>query len=453
MSQTKKNSFTDSMLFKGIIIAILTLLLLIPIHMVTSLIEERAEYKEEVTSEIVSKWGGEQNIKGPVLVIPYTKYTLTKIASANSSRGEDVYQGYVDYIYLMPDLYNTTTSTKVEERSRSIYSTLVYQSISDISGNFDISRVESLKIPPTDIHWHDAFVIMGVSHMQGIKNKVVLNINGKDYEAMPGVTTNTLVNSGLTVKLPIDNPDTVERYDFKLALNLNGSEKLQIAPIGKENNIKMNSDWNIVSLSGDFLATKRDITAEGVDAEWNIFDYNRNYEQIWMGENYSDIPLVGIDLRYNVDQYQMNMRSVKYAIMFIVLTFVVFLFVEIITKRKIHPVQYTLVSLALILFYTLLIALSEHINFHLSYLVASVAIVLMITFYVKSIFKKWSYTLGMGAFIATIYTYLYVILQLEDMSLLIGAIGLFIILAVIMYASRKIDWYKRDNTSPESMND
>ncbi len=204
----------------------------------------------------------------------------------------------------------------------------------------------------------------------------------------------------------------------------------------------MNSNWSTVAFIGDFLPSTREINDEGFSASWNILDYNRNYVQMWIGENHTNVPTIGLELKYAVDQYKMSMRSVKYAIMFILLTFVVFFLVEIITKNRIHPIQYILVSFALVLFYTLLIALSEYINFHIAYLISSIAIVLMITLYVRTIFSKLSHALIIGAFTTGLYTYLYIMLQLEDMALLIGAIGLFAALAAIMYATRKVDWYK-----------
>lgn len=441
----------DSVLLKGIIVIILTLLMLIPINMVMSLIEERSKNKNEVTEEITSKWGGEQTITGPILVIPYQKQQSISTRRSGATT-EESYKTTIEYAYLLPEEYNTTSKTNVEERSRSIYSALVYQSENKLKGSFDLSKIKELKIGTENILWDEVSMILGVTYMQGISNKVMMNINGKDYEATPGIPYNTMVRSGLTTKVPIDWENGNKQLAFNINLNLNGSEKLHIAPIGKENKIEITSDWNTVSFSGDILPSKRDITKEGIDAEWNIFDYNRNYVQLWTGENRTQIPEVGVELRYSVDQYQMSMRSVKYAILFIALTFVIFFFVEIITRRKIHPIQYALVSLALITFYTLLIAFSEHIGFHFAYLISSIAIVVMITLYTNTFLKKKVYALAMGGFVSLIYIYLYVILQLEDLSLLIGAVGLFIALAAIMYASRKIDWYK-DADENKNVND
>lgn len=441
----------NTMIVKGIIMVVVTILMLIPISMVTSLIEERASLKDEVTEEISSKWGGEQTIVGPVLVVPYTELRAT----GNSAKvGEIEYIHTTEYAYFLPDEYNVTSTATVEERARSIYNTLVYQTENKISGKFSKPKLTELNIKDDRVQWNDAFIMLGVPYMQGIKNKVVLNFNGKKLEATAGVPQNTIINSGVTIKKGLELSEVDQEYNFDVTLNLNGSEKLFIAPIGKENSITMSANWETVSLTGDFLATSREINKDGFTATWNIFDYNRNYVQMWKGENRTKTPAIGVELKYPVDQYKMSMRSTKYAIMFILLTFVVFFLVELITKNRIHPVQYILVSFALILFYTLLIALSEYINFHIAYLISSIAIVLMITLYVRSIFAKTTHTLIIGAFVAGLYTYLYIMLQLEGMSLLIGAIGLFVALAAVMYTTRKIDWYKpkEENTSQSSIN-
>lgn len=449
----EKRRFFDSTLVKGIIILVLTVLLLIPITMVQSLIEERSSLKSTVTEEISSVWGGQQSLLGPILVVPYEK--KSNVIVGKDANDKDIYSTTTEYAYFMPDTYNVSSELKVEERSRSIYNVLVYQSHNQISGTFDYPNPSELDIKEEMI-WENAVMVFQVPHMQGIKNKIDFVINGKSYKPTPGITTNAIISSGMSVKVPL-NEMNKEKINFSFNLDLNGSEKFKIASIGKQNTIKMNSDWNIVSFIGDTFP-QREIDENGFRAEWSVFDYSSRQPQMWttgyytdMSLYYDNIPSVGVELKYSVDQYQMSMRSAKYAIMFILLTFAIFFLVEIVSKTRIHPVQYTLVSFALILFYTLLIALSEHIGFQLAYLIAAIAVVLMITLYARTIFKKLSHALAMGAFVTLIYIYLYVILQLENMALLIGAVGLFIALGAIMYALRKVNWYKEENDDQENI--
>lgn len=440
MSQNSKFGL-DSMIIKSIIIAVVTVLMLIPITMVESLIFDRAVLQKNVTEEISSKWGGEQTITGPVLVIPYTTYKPTT-SSGKLEFGTMVEE--TEFAYFLPDVYNVDSKAAVEERSRSIYNTLVYQTENKISGTFAKPRLAELNIKEDHAKWDEAFIMVGLPYMQGVNNKVVMDINGRKLAATPGVPSNTMLKSGFTIKHPFTE-EMVDEYKFEFDLDINGTEKLLVAPVGKENNICMSSTWKTVAFTGDFLPRKREVTEDGFKATWNIFDYNRNYVQMWKESNSGSLSEIGIELKYTVDQYKMSMRSVKYAIMFIALTFVVFFLVEVITKNRIHPIQYILVGFALLLFYTLLIALSEYISFRLAYLISSIAIVTMITLYVRTIFKKFIHCMLIGGLTAGLYTYLYIMLQMEDMSLLIGAIGLFVALAAIMYASRKVKWYKDED--------
>lgn len=433
--ETSKSFFQKhSVIVKISMIAVLTLLMLIPVNMVQSLIREREENKTIVQEEISDKWGGQQRLVGPVLVLPYK----TRLTEGNPIS--------VKYAYFLPDEYNVEGEMKPEERSRGIYQVLCYQSLMQVSGKFGFPDYSKLNLSEDQIQWEDAFLLVGVPALQGIKNKIDFNVNGKSLDILASVAPNDLLSSGLTVKMPLDPVNTKEAYNFSFDLTLNGTDGLYFAPIGKHTSINMKSEYKTVTFIGDFLPNNRKIDQSGFDAQWEIFDYNRNYAQMWVGQNSSiNNSLLGVDLLLPVDQYQKTMRSAKYAIMFIVLTFVVFFMVELLNRKRIHPVQYLLVSFALVLFYSLLLALSEFIGFEWSYLISALAIVSLITAYSYSILKSKKQTLFMGMFLCALYVFLYVILQLEDMALLLGSVGLFITLAIVMYVSRKVDWYKEDD--------
>jgi len=169
---------------------------------------------------------------------------------------------------------------------------------------------------------------------------------------------------------------------------------------------------------------------------------NRTYPQQWTDDSYYiDDSAFGVGLLFPVDQYQKSLRSAKYAIMFISLTFLVFFFTELLNKKRIHPIQYLLVGLGLSIFYSLLVSLSEHMSFNWAYLIAGVSIIGLITAYAHSIFKNLRLTAILSLILVILYLFLFTILQLQDYSLLLGSIGLFLTLAIVMYLSRKIDWY------------
>lgn len=434
--KTKFDIGVNMIFVKVIVVAVLIVLMLLPINLVRSLVEEREGNQKAVQDEISQKWSGIQTISGPVLVLPLLS-------------GTDKNQNVItNYAYFLPDSFNVEGNIKTEERSRTLFKTLLYQSNLHVSGTFSLPDYAKLNINPEQVIWDKAFVLIGITYLQGIKNKIVFNVNGKPQIVQPGIKDNSFVKSGVTVQMPLD-PYT-SSYDFNFELALNGSEGLYFNPVGKESSIHLKSSWNTVSFDGNFLPTERSVSKEGFDAKWNIFDYNRNYVQMWIGDN--DVlksSTLGVDMKFPVDKYQMTMRSVKYAIMFIVFTFVVFFLVELLSRKRIHPVQYLLVSSGLVIFYVLLLAISEHLSFGLSYLISSSATTILISLYSITMFRSTKQAGMMGLFLAGLYTYLYIVLQLENLSLLFGAIGLFIALAIVMFVLRRVNWYNDDNKSDQ----
>ena len=217
--------------------------------------------------------------------------------------------------------------------------------------------------------------------------------------------------------------------------------------------MNISSSWDTPSFIGSFLPADRNIEADGFQANWKIFHLNREYPQQWTdGEFNLGSSAFGTRLMFPVDHYQKSTRSVKYAIMFIALTFIIFFLCEILSKIRIHPIQYLLVGIGLVIFYTLLLSFSEHINFELAYGISTMAIVGLITFYSRSVLGSYKLALVVGGALTSLYVYLFFTLQMEDYSLLLGSLGLFVILALIMYLSRNINWYRvAGNDKPDEL--
>lgn len=417
----------SSLLLKAVIILVFTLLMLIPISQLESLIIERSNNQQKVFTELGLKWGERQTLKGPILVVPFNKYPDLSTS----------------YAYFLPEELDVTGKIITEPRSRGMFNVLCYQSELNLTGKFDFPNIAKLGLNPNQLQWDKAFFAIGLSNLSSIKNKVNANINNKQFDVTAASNIKGLNTPGLLIDYPIDaTTDSNRTYTFNFDLNLNGMDALYLSPAGKETTIQLSSPWKTVSFAGDYLPNERVVNENGFDAKWEILDYNRNFPQMWIGDNTEfNQTTVGVEIAQPVDNYLKIMRSVKYAILFISLTFMVFFLIEILSKNRIHPIQYLLVSFALIMFYSLLLAFSEHVGFDLAYFISAISVIIMITAYSKSVLKTIKEVLLIFIFLIVLYTFLYVVVQLEEMSLLLGSIGLFIMLAIVMYASRNVDWY------------
>lgn len=424
-----KSWIRNSITIKSIIIGLLILVLLIPAGMIRSLIHERNSLRNKVINEVSYKWGNPQTIAGPIITIPYKKYY----------KKDDKIVEHIEHAHFLPENLNIESKLNPEIRYRGIYKVVVYNSILTFNGSFNKPDFSNWKIPAENILWESATLSIRIPDMRGIKDVIKINWNKNTYDVNPGIDNQNASYTGVSTKVDIQNES---KYDFNFTLNLNGSDALSFIPIGKETNVSINSIWNSPSFEGSFLPYHREVSENGFSAKWKILHLNRSYPQQWIGDAYSiDDSLFGVKLLLPVDHYQKSERSVKYAIMFISLTFLIFFFTEILNKKRIHPIQYLLVGLGLSIFYTLLISLSEQLSFNLAYLLASISIISLITIYAYSILKNPKLTGIVFLVLLILYGFLFTILQLQDYSLLLGSIGLFIALAIVMYLSRKIDWY------------
>ncbi|PIR92283.1 cell envelope integrity protein CreD [Candidatus Falkowbacteria bacterium CG10_big_fil_rev_8_21_14_0_10_44_15] len=433
LNKKMKNSAT----IKFAAVALLTLLLLIPLGMIQSLVQEREGRRDDAIKEVSSKWGGEQVLIGPVLSIPYKTY-ITSEVDGRSATAEKV-----NYAHILPETLNIEGIVLPEMRQRGIYDIAVYNSNLNISGEFLNPNFAQLSIPEKDIIWNDIIISMGIPDMKGIKDKIALAWDGAEYTLQPGVATGDVIASGVSAKIPLGSINAKEKHVFSFQLMLNGSKALQFAPLGAQTSASLASPWPNPSFNGAFLPDAREVNENGFSAQWKTLHLNRNYPQYWHGQATKEIAdsAFGVELLIPVDEYQKTTRSVKYGIMLISLTFLIFFLVEMFNRKHIHPIQYILVGLALCIFYLLLLSLSEYINFNYAYLAASIATILLIAGYVKTVFKNNKLALMQSLILIIIYGFIYILLQLEDYALLMGSIGLFIVLAAVMYISRNIDWY------------
>lgn len=437
MNIPSKISFTEryGSLLKMTAIGILILLFLIPTSMIKDLIRERQENQENVIREVAGTWGDAQYVGGPVISVPY----WGKVEDGNG-RTKLMKQ----YLHIMPDDLKIKGNLASKPLKRSIYEIAVYKSDIELAGNFIIQPDALDQMSVSDLLWNEAVMWIEIFDLKGVKNELIITVNGKKYAFSPGLKTKSLANSGVSMPFPISSDDLGKSFDFKLEMQLNGSQQIQFYPLGKTTTVSLESNWPSPNFHGAFSPENRKVLKQnkGFTADWKVLHLNRNFSQVFResDQSYQEYAF-GVTLHQPVDQYQKSMRSVKYAILFITLTFLVFFFTEVINKKAIHPIQYIMIGLALVVFFTLLISMAEHIGFDLSYLIAATAIVLLITFYTKAVLKSNKLSAFMATVLVVLYGFIYTIIQLEDYALLFGSVGLFLFLAVMMIASRKIDWY------------
>ncbi|WP_345162542.1 cell envelope integrity protein CreD [Pontibacter saemangeumensis] len=384
-----------------------------------------------------SKWREEQTISGPFISIPYYRY-VREISKRDST--EKIVQ-IKEYLHVLPTQLNNSGNITPEKRSRGIYEIVVYNSPLEISGSFSKIDLAAVDVQPRNILFDKAEFVVGMDDLREIEEQVDLTWNREKISFNPGVSSNDVVKSGINGLVRLD-PNGSTSYSFSLRLDLKGSQLLYFTPVGKVTNIRLASEWPNPSFNGAFLPDEREVTEKGFEAEWNVLHLNRNFPQIWTSDRHSiSDSSFGIDLLLPVDNYQKSYRSIRYAILFIGFTFLAFFFVEVLNKIFIHPIQYILVGMALVIFYTLLLSISEHLKFNLAFIVLAVSTLLLIAGYIRAIRRSPKLTMLISGILTVLYTFIFVIIQLQDYALLIGSVGIFIILGLVMYFSRKIDWY------------
>lgn len=422
---------SPSILTKALITGGLILLMLIPTVFIVNLVNERKQRQKEITQEVSQKWAGAQTIAGPFLFVPYT-YT-----AMNEEKKEVILQSH---FWILPDEMQVDGNLMHEIRKRSIYNVLLYRSNLKAQGHFTMQIPKDIN--PSQIKWNEIKVCVSLSDFKGIESRVVVKTNNRDVELSPGLPEDDLMEKGLSAVAGLTEADLNQAIPFNTTLNIRGSEELHFVPLGGNSTYTLQSTWPAPSFDGNSLPTTRDVKDSGFNASWQFNKANLPFGTLLRSPKLNASELAfGVTMVQPADQYAKSERAVKYAILIIGLTFSLFFIIEIMQKKPVHPVQYILVGIALVIFYTLLLSFSEFILFDWAYAAAALATITLISFYVKSHFGNWR-TAGIFTLVLTLlYIFIFVLVRLEDTALLVGSIGLFFILAIAMYLSRKIDWY------------
>ena len=459
METVTENFWTKSkILIKAVIIGGLSIVLLIPTFFVKELIEERELRQKDAIQEVSSKWAGRQNLTGPIIVLPYVENNVDTSGKKFTIRHQ---------AYFLPDEVTVNSKIIPQERSRGIYKVMLYTSQNVITGRFDKVNLDALKIGAENILWNEASVRFNISDPKGLNDELQLKWNDSVLVLSPQSS-----EEGLTAPVNFSGVEDLKDIRFSTQINLNGSEKMLFSPIGKTTTVNITSPYPHPSFTGNVLPQLTSVKDSGFTASWKSMSHNRTFPQQWKDQSYSlvtpetivthtnryrDVVLsdvqpdnssvhkigaaaFGVDLFIPVNDYQKTLRSVKYAVLCIMLTFCAFFLIETVNRKAVHPFQYGLVGLALILFYTLLLSFSEYIGFNPAYILASVCTIGLIGWFVKGVLHSGRLPMLLSMILVLLYSYVFTILQLQDYALLLGSIGLFITLGVVMYFSRKFQW-------------
>lgn len=440
-NQTK--NILQSTTAKMIMIGFLTLVLLIPLEFVKDLILERSQRKQEVVAEVSNLWGKDIYFYGPILKIPYKSYEEYNITNPKTKVVTIEKKVSTNYAYFFPENFNSKTFAKKNTSlKRGIYNNVVFTAKMDFNGNFTKPNYAKLGIKPEDLLWNQASVIVKTTNLKSIKSDLKINLNNQKLNFESKSEEDNFYGTLESDKFDYNSISKNESINFTFNMEYNGSNSIKLIPVGKKSLVSIDSDWDSPSFEGAFAAndTTKTIDKKGFHADWKILDINRPFSQ----QHISKIPNLneyafGAKLIETVDEYQQNERASKYGFLVIGLTFLVFFLIQSISKINIHIFQYSMIGLALIMFYTLLISITEHSSFTIAYIIAGLAVVIMISLYSKSILNN-KFAGFIGTSLIALYTFIYVIIQLESYALLVGSIGLFAILGAVMYFSRKIEW-------------
>jgi len=432
--------------FKIAMLVILVLLLLIPIAMIRSLVSERSYRASEAEESIMEAWGGQFVLFGPVVRIPMIE--REEIRTKTEKEGEKVEIVLRDKaLWLTPKDVNIEADFSAQKKWRGIFSVVLFSGDVSLSGSFSFERARDEIKPNQELFPQQAEIIIGLTSQKGIRRVVKANWNGGELFFKPGNRnfSGYLDDNGVNALSPFDTDGT---NTFDMRFSVQSGKSIRILPVGETTRAVVRSNWPSPSYRGGFLPAEHTLSENGFDAEWEISYLSRSIPLFWLtyGKEEEDgtvnfrKELFGVDFFKPLDHYALNERAVKYAVLFLVIPFLTLFFLEIFSRKPIHPAQYLLSGLANVIFYLLLLSISEHLPFSAAYLAAASALTVMMMLYARSLLETWARSAYMGLVMALLYLMMYLTLNAEDWALLIGSIAAFVICGVVMFLTRKLDW-------------
>jgi inner membrane protein len=417
---------------KILVIGALILALLIPLGMIENLIAERARLYESAREEIAGTWGRGQTIGGPILIVPFRFK-------------KDQHLTATDELYLLPDELEIASEAHVHELARGIYRVPVYDAQLRIGGRFTVPDLGA-QYDSLELFWNQAQIALPISDTRSIREPVRFTTDGASAVFEPGGTRVAGFGNQLVAKYAdLNRAVPTAPFEFSLDVAIGGSGWIGFLPLGAVTRVKATADWPSPSFRGAYLPEQRNVTTDGFDASWRVLDVGRGFPSQWtrsnpLGPVSGEATAFGAVLIKPVGVHEASVRSVKYGVLLIGLTFAAYFLFELFATVRLHALQYLLIGMANCVFYLLLLALAEHVGFGIAYLASAVASTALIASYSAAALHSMRRALPIGALLGALYSYLYVTLRAEDYALLLGALGSFCMLASIMYLTRHVDW-------------
>src|SRR5579871_494176 len=428
----------------------LTLVILLALGAVSSVISSRQTYRDQAVHSIAASYAGPQTIVGPIFVQPYSQ--VVQDVTVGSDGKPKVSTSTIEGSYIaFPQTLTAQGTMTPSQRYHGLYRVSVYEMQAKLTGQIDVPELQF----DGKVTYGTPYLAMSVSDVRGIVGRPVIKANGQALQILQGGTLPNRVSSeggtktgsegwqpNLQMPLPASARGAHAIYEFSLDMSLAGTQSLLVAPVGATNHIEINSTWRSPLFGGQFLPRTREVNGSGFQAAWDVSSLASATQRQIAGRT-DGVDVLAIDLINPIDPYKLSDRAVKYGILFILLTFGGFFVFEIMKQLPIHPVQYLLIGFGLTIFFLLLISLSEHVTFSTAYLIASLACVGLLTFYLTYVLHSLARGLTFGSMLTLLYATIYGLLISEDNALVLGSLMLFVILAAVMYVTRNVDWYRR----------
>jgi inner membrane protein len=427
---------------KPAVIGLLALVAFVPVSMIQGLIAERQARRDEALAGIAQGWGMRQTLAGPYLMVPYERTRIDVVQETIDGKPRERRTEHTEsrVLRLPADAVDWRIGAEVSEKARGIYKARLYSARAEVRGRFSVPANFGVKDSSARIKWGTPRLVVGVTDPAGIRSVSPLLVGEAEHAFEAGSGDAAALPGGVHVPLPALRAAQPQSFAFGFSIEVAGSEALAIAPPGSNTAVTMRSDWPHPSFAGRFLPLRHEIGAQGFAAEWKVSQY--------AAPGASNRQELAVSFIEPAGLYRQLERASKYGFLFIGLTFAAFLLFELLRRLAIHPIQYALAGLALAMFFLLLTALSEHIDFALAYAIATFACVGLISGYLVRVLRSFWVGLAFGGALAALYAMLYALLKAEDYSLLGGSLLLFGLLAAVMIATRRVDWYGLSRARP-----